>query len=54
MEWRKSTYSANGGAACIETASDSGVIMIRDTVNRTGFTLEVSASAWEKFTASIR
>ena len=36
MDWRKSTYSSNGGQACVETASDSAiaVIMVRDTTDR--------------------
>jgi hypothetical protein len=28
--------------------------MVRDTTNRDGFTLSVSASAWLKFTSAIR
>ena len=53
MEWRKSTYSSNGGQACVEVGKD-GVILVRDTTNRDGFTLSVPANAWQRFTDSIR
>ena len=32
--WRKATYSANGGADCVETGSIPGAVLIRDTKNR--------------------
>ena len=52
--WRKSSFSANGGEACVETASDDGTILVRDTTNRDGGTLAFTASAWATFTASLR
>lgn len=54
MEWRKSTYSANGGTACVETASDDGMIFVRDTTNRHGFELALSAGAWQAFTSKVK
>lgn len=48
--WRKSTYSNANGGACIEAASGSGVILVRDTTNRDGCMLSIPAAAWEKFT----
>ena len=54
MEWRTSSYSSNGGATCVETASEAGTVMVRDTTNRDGGTLAFGASAWEEFTASLR
>jgi hypothetical protein len=56
MDWRKSTYSDANGGACVETASDSGnaVIMIRDTTNRDGMMLSVSAAAWQRFTDALQ
>jgi len=53
MNWRKATYS-NGGENCVETASGSGVVLVRDTKDRDGGTLAFSAGAWERFTASLR
>ena len=53
MDWRKSSYSQNGGN-CIETAGGAGNVLVRDTTNRDGGTLVVSAAAWQAFTAEIR
>jgi Domain of unknown function (DUF397) len=52
--WRKSTYSDGNGGDCVELASNSGAIMVRDTTNRTGVTLSVSAAAWHKFTDVLK
>jgi hypothetical protein len=53
-QWRKSSYSDGNGGACIETASGSGTILIRDTTDRGGVTLSVPAAAWVKFTAALK
>ena len=53
MDWRKSSYSGNGGQACIETASEAGNVMVRDTTNRGGGTLSFTASAWQRFISSL-
>jgi hypothetical protein len=53
--WRKSSYSANGGQDCVETASDDSAILIRDTKDRErGPVLRVSPDAWLAFTDSLR
>jgi hypothetical protein len=52
--WRKSSFSGNGGEACVETASDDGTVLVRDTTNRDSGTLAFAADAWAKFTASLR
>lgn len=52
--WRKSSYSDAGGGSCVETASASGVVLVRDTTDRDGGTLEFSAVVWTTFTASLR
>ena len=54
MDWRKSSFSGANGGACVETASNDGVILVRDTANRDGTTLSVPADAWQTFTASLR
>ena len=51
--WRKSTHSQDTGGACVEVAT-AGAVLIRDTTNRDGFTLSVSATAWLKFTSAIK
>ena len=52
--WRKSSFSGNGGEACVETANDGGTILVRDTTDRDGATLAFTAGAWSRFTASLR
>jgi Domain of unknown function (DUF397) len=54
LNWRKSSYSGGNGGQCVETASGVGVILVRDTTNRDGFTLSVPPGAWAKFTDSLR
>jgi hypothetical protein len=51
--WRKSTYSDGNGGSCVEVASDDGV-MVRDTTNRDGVTLEFPAGAWAAFVMRLR
>jgi Domain of unknown function (DUF397) len=53
MNWRKSSYSSNGGATCVEVARTDGVL-VRDTTNRDGGTLVFSAEAWERFTRAVK
>lgn len=52
--WRKSSYSGANGGSCVETASDVGMILVRDTTDRDSFTLSVPADAWARFTDSLR
>jgi hypothetical protein len=51
--FRVSSYSGTNGN-CAEVASDSGVILVRDTKNRDGVTVSVPAEVWKNFTASLR
>jgi hypothetical protein len=53
-DWRKSTYSDATGGQCVETASDSGVILVRDTTDRDGGTLAFAADAWQRFTSGLK
>ena len=52
--WRKSSYSDGNGGNCVESASADGVILVRDTADRDGGTLEFSTAAWEAFAASLK
>jgi hypothetical protein len=54
MDWRKSTYSDSNGGNCVETASGSDVILVRDTADCDGATLSVPAETWRAFTDSLR
>ncbi len=53
MDWRKSSYSGAQGS-CVETASDSGIVHVRDTADRDGGTLSFGAEAWAAFTLGLR
>jgi hypothetical protein len=54
MIWRTSSYTGNGGGNCVESASDSGVILVRDTKDRTIPALTFSADVWATFTAALK
>lgn len=51
-EWRKSTYSGANGGSCVEVASAEEVL-VRDTTNRDGVTLQFTATAWQDFTRRL-
>jgi hypothetical protein len=51
--WRKARASANDGA-CVEVASASGLVAVRDSKNPGGSRLYYSARSWCEFTARIR
>lgn len=53
-DWRKSSYSDGNGGACIETASGTGAIFVRDTTDRDGVTLQFTVAAWQEFTSCLR
>jgi hypothetical protein len=51
--WRKSSYSADNGGACVEVASAEAV-MVRDATNRKGPALTFTADAWQAFIKTIK
>lgn len=52
--WRKSSYSDTSGNACVEVGDNGPVVLVRDTTDRGGAVLGVSAQAWRRFTAGQR
>lgn len=52
--WRKSSYSGGNGGACVEAADAPGVVLVRDTTNRDGGAITVSAAAWRAFTGELK
>jgi hypothetical protein len=52
-DWRKASYS-NGSGDCMEVGHLSGNVAVRDTKDREGLVLNVSAEAWASFTASLK
>jgi hypothetical protein len=53
VQWRKSSYSANGGN-CVEVANSPGVVAVRDSKNPDGPRLAVTGNAWSAFVAGIQ
>jgi hypothetical protein len=53
MDWRKSSFSGQNGS-CVETASGDGVVMVRDTTDRSRGTLSFTADAWKAFLGTLR
>ncbi|MDH6222624.1 DUF397 domain-containing protein [Streptomyces pseudovenezuelae] len=53
LQWFKSTYSSSEGGQCLEVATSTHAIHIRDSKNpaATGPTLQLTPAAWAAFTA---
>lgn len=51
--WRKSSYSGSE-ASCVEVADTTDIVLVRDTTNRAGGTLEFSVAGWRSFTNSLK
>ena len=54
LRWRKSSYSANGGADCVEAGQIPGVVVVRDTKDRDGETLAFTTDVWSAFLTSLK
>ena len=52
--WRKASYSGTAELNCVEVADATDLILVRDTTNRAGGTLEVSAAAWQAFIGGLK
>jgi hypothetical protein len=54
-QWRKSSYSGNGGATCVEVAGNlPGVIAVRDSKDPEGPKLAFSPAQWRAFAAGVK
>jgi Domain of unknown function (DUF397) len=53
LSWRKSRRSMNGGN-CLEAASTSCAVLVRDTTDCGGPVLAYSPAAWTAFLASVK
>jgi Domain of unknown function (DUF397) len=51
--WRVSSYSGSQGE-CVEVGRAERAVVVRDTKDRAGAVLRVSAETWRAFAASIR
>lgn len=53
LNWRKSSYSGNGGGECVEIGK-ADCVLVRDTQDRTGPVLVFSPAAWERFAGQVK
>ena len=53
MNWRKSSYSGNGGTNCVEVAA-ANVVLVRDSKNPEGAKLAFNTASWKAFTARVK
>ncbi|MGW2409689.1 DUF397 domain-containing protein [Streptomyces sp. NPDC001739] len=51
LSWRKSSYSSGGDGDCIEIATSPTTVHIRDSKDKDGPQLAVTAGAWAAFVA---
>ncbi|MEV7390196.1 MULTISPECIES: DUF397 domain-containing protein [unclassified Streptomyces] len=49
LQWFKSSYSSDEGGNCVEVATTSATIHIRDSKTPDGPILTVSPSTWSEF-----
>ena len=54
LTWRKSTASGSGSSSCVEAASLSGSVLIRNSRNRHGARLSFRYPAWTALLTSVR
>ena len=55
LHWRKSSYSGNGGASCVEVASNlPGMVAVRDSKDRNGPHLTFVPEVWNAFVDDIK
>jgi hypothetical protein len=53
--WRKSSYSGNGGADCVEVGQAPAVVLVRDTKqDGTGPVLRFVPGAWRQFADQVK
>ncbi|AEM86167.1 DUF397 domain-containing protein [Streptomyces violaceusniger] len=53
--WHKSSYSSNGGGACVEVADDlPGIVPVRDSKDPDGPSLIFPNASWAAFIATLK
>jgi hypothetical protein len=53
-DWRKGSHSGGNGGSCVEVAPATPGVLVRDTTNRAGAVLAISATAWRALLAEIQ
>jgi hypothetical protein len=52
--WRKSTHSGTSGGDCVEVGDADYAVLVRDTKDHDGASLEFTAAAWRQFATSLK
>jgi len=52
--WRKSSYSSNGGATCVETAMAGPMVAVRDSTDPDGPKLAFTSRDWDAFLTQVK
>jgi hypothetical protein len=52
--WRKSSYSSGNGGACVEAASLSAGLLVRDSKDPDGPALTIARADWKTFTELVK
>ena len=54
LAWRTSSYSGSNGGACVEVATASPAVAVRDSNHPDGPQLAFAADTWKAFTAQVK
>jgi hypothetical protein len=54
LNWRKASYSSNGGGECVEVGEAQRSVVVRDTKDRTGPMLRFTPGAWRRFADKVK
>ncbi|MFH9039741.1 DUF397 domain-containing protein [Streptomyces sp. NPDC017966] len=49
LAWFKSSYSAGDGGQCVEVATGSGALYVRDSKHEAGPVVSLTPEAWAEF-----
>ncbi len=52
--WTKSSYSGASGGNCIEVRDDLTRVLVRDTKDRPGPTLQFTSDAWRRLVKQVK
>jgi hypothetical protein len=53
-DWRKPSYSGNGGGNCVEVANAARTVGVRDSKDPEGPRLAVSPAGWRSFIGRVQ
>jgi hypothetical protein len=54
LQWRKSSFSGNGGGNCVDVAADGEKIYVRNSKNPGGAVVAFTQSEWRAFISGAK